>query len=112
MTAPRSTRAAKAPASSKKPTLTLADLAVEAPKEMFTVDVGIGAPIELISVDELDWQLAATLSPNQPFSFFESVVPEDRYEDFLSAKFKLASMKKLIQAYLDFYGLDEGSQGN
>ena len=77
----------------------------------FVIRVG-GHPITLLSVQDIDWQDAAALSPERPFQFFEVVVPADEYETFLGQRFPLWKLQLLIQQYQDHYGLTQAALGN
>lgn len=89
--------------------LDLDSLERENAPEPFVVKLG-GRRISMIDVRDLDWQLAASLSPNRPYQFFEAVVPEDEQEHFLSQQLPLWKIERMAQQYRDHYGL--GDEGN
>ena len=77
----------------------------------FVINVA-GKRVTLLSIEDIDWQLAASLSEERPHQFFEAVVPEANYEDFIKAKFPLWKMRVLTKEYRAHYGLDDIAQGN
>jgi hypothetical protein len=74
--------------------------------EPFTVNIG-GTPVTFISVRELDWQVAANLSDDRPFEFFETVVREEDQDHFLAQKIPVWKMDHLMKAYRAHFGLPE-----
>lgn len=79
------------------------------PRPPYVVTVG-GDRITFRDVVELDWQIAASLSADRPYQFFEAVVLEADQETFLSKSFPLWKMGKLIKNYREYYEIDD--EGN
>lgn len=100
------TRSTPAP---RRVTLDLDALEREDSFEPFVVKAA-GVAITLTDIRDLDWQVAASISPERLQHFFRSVVPEDQWETFIKAKFPRWKMEKLLNLYRDHYGL--GDEGN
>lgn len=66
-----------------------------------------GKVITLLDARELDWQVAANLSPERPFEFFDAVVSESDRETFFAAKFPIWKMEDLIKRYMAHFGIGE-----
>lgn len=106
MAAPTS-RPARPSAGKRNVTLDLATLERGDTPDPFTVGLPGGVVVTLISVEELDWQVAASLSEDRPHQLFEAVVPPEQYEAFIAAKFPLWKMRVLGKMYREHYELTE-----
>lgn len=71
--------------------------------EVFTVNLSPGQDARLRSLDELDWALAASLDDNDPINLLKAVVYEEDWEAFAEAKFRVSTLRVLIEAWRDFY---------
>ena len=91
--------------------LDLDELELEGDVPPFIVRIG-GQPVTFIDILDLDWQVAASLSPERPFQFFDEVVPEDQKDHFLAQKFPMRKMQHLAEAYRQHYGIGDEAQGN
>lgn len=109
MPAPGTRSTSKATPARAKVTLDLDALERERTFEPFTIKVG-GSIVTLVDARELDWQIAASLSPERPHQFFEAVVAPADYETFLAARFSTWKIEKLVELYTEHFGLSD--QGN
>lgn len=80
--------------------------------EPFVVRVK-GKPITLADIQELDWQdLAAIAQGRNAHLFFQKVVHADDYEHFIAAKISSWKMERLMETYLEHFGVDPELLGN
>lgn len=80
--------------------------------EPFVINVK-GRALTLLDVQELDWQdLAAIARSKDPHLFFVKAIDSDDYEHFIAAKIPSWKMERLMQTYLDHFGIDEDLLGN
>lgn len=108
---PASSRKASTPRANSNVALDLDALDDERPDQPgpYTVKVG-GAVVRFRSADDIDWQVAATLSTERPFEFFDALIFEDDKDAFLKAHFPSWKMELLVQSYRKHYGF--GDEGN
>lgn len=71
--------------------------------EVFTVNLRPGRDIRLHDLSDLDWALAASLDDTDPINLLKAVVYEEDWEDFAEAKFRVSTLRQLIEAWRDFY---------
>lgn len=73
-------------------------------KEVFTATVG-GKDVRFADPSDLDWQDVASINAADPEQFLSSVVHEDDSEHFFGESIPSWKLNKLLEAYLDHYGL-------
>lgn len=71
--------------------------------EVFTVNLRPGRDVRLHNLSDLDWALAASLDDRDPINLLKAVVYEEDWEDFAEAKFRVSTLRSLIDAWRDFY---------
>jgi hypothetical protein len=77
--------------------------------EPFTVRLTTGTVIELKNPKLLGWQLASSLTPEQPLFAMRAIVPEEVWDEFVQEDFSVGTMQLLIKAWREHHGqLDLG----
>lgn len=71
--------------------------------EVFTVNLRPGRDIRLHNLADLDWAVAASLDDSDPISLLKAVVYEEDWEDFAETKFRVSTLRTLIESWRDFY---------
>jgi hypothetical protein len=101
--APRST---SKPASRQKVDIDLD--ALDTPDgEPFIAKVG-GQPVRFHPVDDLDWQIVASIDPNYPRAAIDNLLFEEDKEHFYAQKIKLPAIRQLFDLYMQRFGVDLG----
>lgn len=67
-----------------------------------------GKRITLNSIRDLDWKVAARLSPQRPHQFFKAIVAEEDQEFFLKQPLTAKKLNELMEFYWEFYGITPG----
>ena len=64
-----------------------------------------GDVVNFADPQELDWQVLTNMDPRNPRSFLRSVIAPDDQDAFFAAKIPGWKMNKLMESYLEHYGL-------
>lgn len=74
-------------------------------KEPFHVRLKSGDVITLRDPYEVGWKEAASVGPDTPYLFIQTMVKEEDYDEFIKTDFKTRAMQKMVLAYREHYGL-------
>lgn len=72
--------------------------------EPFTVRLTTGTVVELKNPKLLGWQLASSLTADQPLFAMRAIVPEEFWDEFIQEDFSVETMNRLIAAWREHHG--------
>lgn len=75
--------------------------------EPFGVRVASGKVVLFADPKLLGWQRASVLTPEEPMLFLRTVVPAEDWDEFVSEDFSVETMRRLVSAWRDHYGMPE-----